>query len=82
MAHDKPYRDIEGRPSAVENNDHKGCMHSLSDDKKLTKIPNHRFYTIFFYTAVNEIKKYIKRNNKVKKLIKRRKIRKNGLRNL
>ena len=81
MAHDKPYRDMEIRPKALHNGKHHHCMHSLIDDNKLTKIPNHRWYSIFI-TSCEQIHKYIKRNNKLKKLIKRRKDRKNGLRNL
>ena len=74
MAFDKPHRDIEGRPRAVRNNPHKHCMHSLTDDKKLTKVSTAFLENIYEFSWKNEVVKKFKRLKKLKHLIMRRKL--------
>lgn len=80
MAYDKPYRHIEGRPSVVGGKGHKGCVHTLSDNKLLTRFPDHYFFCI--YWGFGDPEGDLRMNNKIKKLIKRRQARQRHIRNI
>ena len=74
MAIDKPWRHIEVRPKALHDGKHHNCMHSLIDKTKITKVPNHYLQDIYYGNPDNGLDK-IKENEKVKRLIRRRKLR-------
>ena len=74
MATSKPWRDIEIRPKALHDYKHHGCMHSLADKNKLTKVPNYYLQDIYYGNLDKGLDK-IKENEKVKRLIRRRKLR-------
>jgi len=74
MATSKPWRDIEVRPKALHDWRHNHCMHSLHDRKKLTKVPN--YYLLDIYCSFPERgEQKVKENNKLRRLINRRKLR-------
>ena len=81
MAFDKPHRDIEGRPNAVKNNPCKNCLHSLSDDKKITQVSTSFLEIIYKSTWREKLIKKFNRLKKLKYLIKRRKNRQKMIKN-